>query len=65
MKTMTDLEIIEGQHKVIVQQGKRIKKLIRRLLAKKKYELEFLKMAGASQEYLQNIDAKDKKALEG
>jgi DNA-dependent RNA polymerase auxiliary subunit epsilon len=61
---MTDLEIIEGQHKVIVQQAKHIKKLTRRLLEKKKYELEFLKMAGASTEYRQNIDAKDRKALE-
>jgi DNA-dependent RNA polymerase auxiliary subunit epsilon len=47
-----------------VQQAKHIKKLTRRLLEKKKYELEFLKMAGASTEYRQNIDAKDRKALE-
>jgi hypothetical protein len=61
---MTELEIISEQHKVIVQQTKRIKKLTSRLLEKKKYEFEFLKMAGASTAYMQNIDAKDRKALE-
>jgi hypothetical protein len=47
-----------------VRQTKRIKKLTSRLLEKKKYEFEFLKMAGASTAYMQNIDAKDRKALE-
>jgi len=60
---LTDTEIIQAQHDAIQALQKRVKRLSRRLLEKKKYEIEFLKMAGASTEYLRKIDRKDQAAL--
>jgi DNA-dependent RNA polymerase auxiliary subunit epsilon len=61
--SLTDTEIIQAQHDAIQALQKRVKRLSRRLLEKKKYEIEFLKIAGASADYLNKINQKDEAAL--
>jgi DNA-dependent RNA polymerase auxiliary subunit epsilon len=62
---MTDEELIRGLDIIVRKQAKHIQRLKKRLLEKKKYEIEFLKMAGACTDYMRNIDTKDAAALAG
>ena len=60
---MTDEEMIRGLDILVKKQAKHIQRLKKRLLEKKKYEIEFLKMAGACTNYMRQIDEKDSRAL--
>ena len=62
---MTKLEdLLKEQQTIIEKQQKWVRKLLKRLKEKKKYELQFLINTSCTPQYIADIDAKDKRAME-
>jgi hypothetical protein len=60
---LTDAEIITKQQKEIEKLQRKVKRLEKRLLDKKKYETEDLLQRGATPQFIEHIDQKDRAAL--
>jgi hypothetical protein len=60
---MTDSEISAKQQKEIEKLQRKVKRLEKRLLDKKKYETEDLLQRGATPQFIENIDQKDRAAM--
>ena len=61
---MTDTELIAEQQAAIKALQRRVRKLVKRLKEKKKYEAGLLLNCGCTPKYIFDIDEKDRKALE-
>jgi hypothetical protein len=59
-----DQDLLGQQQRIIERQQKWIRKLIRRMNAKRKYEREMLIHCSATADYINEIDRKDRLALE-